>query len=153
MIKNRTGNILTEHTPGTYLTHACNAKGYWGAGIAADIACKFPLSFWQYRAYCKLMGDNAVGTVHVSTEGVISLICSNGYGREKDPVFRSLNQMAEALDDLSEKEPFASSGSLIEIHSPRIGAGLFGVPWPESEKLIYHFALSRGIDWTVWTLT
>lgn len=151
MIKYRTGNILTERPPGSYLAHACNAKGKWGAGIAADLSNKYPMSFYEYKAYCKLMGDLGVGTTYISTEKIICLIASNGYGKDKDPPFRILNQMAEAMDAMFER--ILHKHDILDIHSPRMGSGHFGVRWEETAKLIEHYmAMYDWISWTVWDL-
>lgn len=44
---------LFDAPEGYILTHACNAQGVWGSGIAKEFKKRKPLAFKNYNLFCK----------------------------------------------------------------------------------------------------
>ena len=149
MIEYRKGSVFDAPT-GSLLVHACNCQGVWGSGVARGFKDKFPRAFAVYKKEVTssdkigkhlLIGDNA--------HYIACLMTSKYYGKHKDSVEVILENTRSAISDL-----FCSSilrGSYSEIHSPKINAGLFGVPWGETEKIIKE-VIPESFKWVVWEL-
>ncbi|KPM41407.1 hypothetical protein AK830_g5136 [Neonectria ditissima] len=45
--------------PNTYLVHATNCIGMWGAGIAAELAAVFPAACREYKRFCQAAKTDA----------------------------------------------------------------------------------------------
>jgi ADP-ribose 1''-phosphate phosphatase len=148
----RKGDLVKEMPVGGYLLHSCNARGIWGSGIAKQIKEKYPQSFKEYNTTCLRYlkeGDTPVGEYFITSENIICLFTSYDYGKKVDSPKQILLATESALSSLvlSKKD--------IEIHSPKINSGLFGVPWEQTEQIIIDvLALfpNKGIRWIVWEL-
>jgi ADP-ribose 1''-phosphate phosphatase len=81
---------------------------------------------------------------------IACLFTSKGYARDTDPPAKILESTKSALDQLS---VYFKGRENVEIASPMINAGLFNVPWPETEALIEDFlAKNVNCSWTVYQL-
>jgi len=138
------GNVFGGLTKDTYLLHACNCKGVWGAGIAKVIKQEYPEAFEDYADRCKRNPGSVLGNYQLY-KPVISIFVSDGYGQYKDSPREILEGTISALNELLKEGP-------INIVSPRINAGLFNVPWEETEKLINNYLKMSGSTWTVYSL-
>lgn len=150
----RTGSLF-EAPPGAVLVHACNGQGVWGAGIAAQMKVRFPAAFEKYRLRCvstpwaRLRGVAQVS--YCSPFWVASLLVSEQYGARRDSPERVVEATWAALRGLLAPESWGVSARPREFHSPRISAGLFGVPWESTAAVIGGLAPLYGVSWTVWT--
>src|SRR5579863_4862608 len=149
---------LFDAPPGSVLVHACNAQGMWGSGIAKEFAARFPESYEDYKTICSI--DNfEVGQAFVlgreNEHRVGCLITSSNYGQLRDPKEVILKNTRTALRDI-----LGITGKLNcwigddeTIHSCKFNAGLFGVPWEETEKILLEVLdeARYNKEWTVWS--
>ena len=74
------------------------------------------------------------------------LFTSRSYGQNKDPMEDIIKNTHKAI-----KSFLALVPENAEIHSPRINAGLFGVPWELTEPIIKDCLKARpDVKWVVW---
>ena len=112
------------------LVHACNAKGRWGSGIAAQFAKKFPQAYDIYKTHCKENSESILGScILISSRDeyrpdIGCLITSKDYGLNVDSPEQILKATKSAITDLIKKN---MSGK--EICMCKINSGLFRVPW------------------------
>lgn len=132
------------------LVHACNGRGTWGAGIAAEFRRRFIQSYEEYRDACVPKARDNCGRAIVTSEGVGCLITSADYGRNVDSPDLILYYTKQAVADLLH---FAHTTKERSIHSNKFNSGLFNVPWEDTEKVIEE-ALTKypNVTWTVWDL-
>jgi ADP-ribose 1''-phosphate phosphatase len=170
MITNRTGNVFSA-PPGSILIHSCNAQGVWGAGVALQMKNRYWEAFqdfkkWLRHVTCALTGYTRLLDRHFSSHSVASMVVSNGRGSSVDSPEIILGHTAMAIRHLLLQEIKAAveqKRPVRELHSPRINAGLFNVPWEQTEAIIraqlasfnnglpFHGYEGRPFHWTVWT--
>lgn len=150
------GDLFHHKAKGTaILLHACNCKGSWGAGVAAGFRQKFPSTYEVHKQYCQqfesksevLLGQCQLikssntdpGTKDIGECFVGCLFTSDNFGTKKlppDDILRyteiALNNLVRQLKGLDVEH---ESGRPI-ISLPKINAGLFGVPWHQTEKIL-----------------
>ena len=155
MIIYKKGSVLAA-TPRTVIAHSCNAQGIWGVGIAKQLATHFSDSLSEYAQYCQ-RPLGVLGTSIISYEhgyALASLVTSEYYGQGRDSQDKIIRNTKNALDDLIRK--LTSTNYVIfnakEVNSPKINAGLYGVPWEQTEDLIKRAIRNTDITWIVWSL-
>lgn len=148
------GDLFKNAPKGATLVHACNAQGVWGSGIAKQFKERFPESFDYYSSWCQGWKDVAsrvsvVGSVLVHGR-VACLITSENYGLKVDPPEKILENTRKSVRWLLKPGLYC----LTDIHSPKINAGLFKVPWEKTEAIIKEELekCEQDISWTVWEL-
>ena len=155
MLEYRKGNLFQAEGPNTILVHACNTQGSWGAGIAVEFAKRYPQYYKEYRQKCDKYGKTLLGMA-IQFRGVMSnpgqaiacLFTSSGYGSNRDTEKRILLSTQAAVECLLGTLP-----EDVEIHSPKINSGLFGVPWEKTEEVIEQCLLHYPeVKWVVWEL-
>lgn len=125
---------LFESPKGSTLVHAVNCRGVWGAGIALDFKSKFPEAFREYQNKSNKLGAACLGKsvyTKCSEYGILSLFTSEGFGRDASSPHEILEATADALDHAT---VYLRSGSILNM--PKINAGLFRVPWEDTEKVL-----------------
>jgi len=141
------GNVLKAPAD-RLLVHACNCKGNWGKGVAKQLADKYPLSYMAHQQ-CAPFSVGDIQIINCDTRAIICLFTSKGYGRTVDTPYTILRNTFKALATLAE----AYCDQMIIIASPKINAGLFGVPWEHTEELINDFiAQNKNIKWEVYVV-
>lgn len=152
MIEYRKGDLFPGK-PNTIMLHACNGIGRWSSGIAAEFAKRFPNAYELYSITCEINKDKKAGYGFlVQAEADIGcLVTSYGYGSQKDPPDKILEQTRSALKEFLNLKQIKDG---IEIHSPKINSGLFAVPWKDTEAVIEEElkACGKDIKWVVWEL-
>jgi ADP-ribose 1''-phosphate phosphatase len=153
----KTGSLF-DAPKGSVLVHACNGQGIWGSGIAKQFHERFPESYEQYRVICTLP-DFKIGEAFVlnieNEYRVGCLVTSGNYGQLRDTKDQILKNTRTALLDIlgatNKLSCFIVEGQ--EIHSCKFNAGLFGVPWEETEKILLDVMKEVGYNniWTVWS--
>lgn len=143
------GDLLKVRGEKEILVHACNCKGKWRSGIAAEFAKQFPLAYSDYRRVCYEHGDRLQGYgfwLGFYDPRIAVLFTSRGYGKDKDRPGRILAATKRAIESLLSVTP-----SEYTIHSPKINSGLFAVPWKKTEKVLKR-ALKKypNHKWVVW---
>lgn len=129
------GDLLQWPAGINVICHGCNSLGLHGAGIAAQIAKRYPAAAEEYRLFCKAgaLGQAALGSYHVSdvTEGetkrrIIWLVTQEKVGTDK----RQLDYEAlySGLSDIKSLLAIAhSQGRVWHLGLPQwIGGGLAG---------------------------
>lgn len=135
---------LFEAPKHSILVHACNAQGVWGSGIAKAFHERFPESFKLYQTNASI-GNGFVLPLENDYQ-VGCLVTSKNYGKRKDSKEVILQNTRTALVKLLTEYKFSS------IHSCKFNAGLFGVPWKDTERVMMNAMMDTKFqgDWTVW---
>ena len=152
------GNLF-EAPPGSLLTHSTNAQGSMGSGVALEFKKQAYNAFKKYESHCLQFKNNKpsplVGTSFLAVDEIsqIKMLClftSEYYGKFVSPPSKIIESTRNALDHFAKS---SSKIGKIEIHSPKINAGLFKTPWEETENVIKEFLLKMpNATWTVWEL-
>jgi ADP-ribose 1''-phosphate phosphatase len=161
MIEYRKGDLFQNLTGNEIIAHACNAQGVWGSGFARECKERFPNDFIEYQRFCEWWncgtGKSFLSDGNKNIQGILCLIASEKYGKLKDSPEKILHATKYALNYFStllneEESNFFYSGGSINIVSPKINSGLFGVPWTDTETVINNFIENseRKINWTVY---
>lgn len=154
MIVYKKGNLFDAPVnSSTILVHACNCEGQWGSGVAVPFRQNFPLAYEDYQQWCQENKYTLIGTSLICDRqepAVGCLFTSRSYGKNKDNVDQITSATDRAIRHMFNFLPYLG---IKEIHSPKINAGLFAVPWDKTESIINkHLALNPEITWTVWEL-
>ncbi|SCU78749.1 LADA_0A07338g1_1 [Lachancea dasiensis] len=160
------------------LIHSCNCNGSWGGGIAYQLAVKYPRAEKDYVELCNRFGNSLLGKfvlIPSYTDANLLIGClftasfggpNQGSERILDFTGRALTDMktkltVEEIPDPSELDHFSSqyinafkSHSRIPLQDyklelPQINSGIFGVPWPETERLLKK---QKSMSFTVYVL-
>ena len=143
------GDLFSKESLGSadLLCHACNCQP-GGAGVAAEMKRRFP---WAYEVEGRRGIMPGEAQVCENPEGSLDILClytSNGWGRARNTEDRILVNTFRALAMVA-NDYFAKG---VRIHSPKINAGLFDVPWERTAKLLDAFVEVTGVEWVVWEL-
>jgi hypothetical protein len=114
--------------------------------VAAEMKRRFPWAYEQEGKRGILPGE---AQVYENPDGTLDILClytSTGYGVMRDPAGRIL---INTFRSLAMSMDWFDSG--VRIHSPKINAGLFGVPWERTAILIDAFVEVTGVKWVVYT--
>jgi ADP-ribose 1''-phosphate phosphatase len=132
-------------------THACNCQGRWGRGIALQFKERYPQAYEVYQDVCQNKDVNPLGRSLVIKDGddlpISCLFTSSHYSPPDSPEEIAANTLTSALE-LIKQVPMYYSG--YEIHSPKINAGLFKVPWAKTENVILEALQDTDVTWVVW---
>jgi ADP-ribose 1''-phosphate phosphatase len=149
----RKGDLFKDPPKNTILTHACNAQGRWGRGIALTFRKKYPRAFQQYAAFCQDGSrDNCGRTIIAEDNKLVGcLITSWGWAPPDKPktiAGYTLKAAKDLISQATERHPG------YEIHSCKINAGLFKVPWANTHGAILEALKESGdnLQWVVWEL-
>lgn len=149
-IKYLHGDLFTAST-GAVLAHSCNCIGSWGGGIALQFKKRFPRAHRAYVDHCKAhAADPAalLGTCLLledyttDSNDVFRIAClftSVGNSSSLASIKRSpkdviLSATQDAIADLKHQLDGDTT-----ISMPQINAGLFCVPWEETEAVLQRF--------------
>lgn len=127
------GDLFKLAPQGSVLLHACNTKGVWGAGIALEMAKKFPHALKRYREDCQTKGASLFGTGYIYESwpySVGNLYTSKNYGSQKSRPSQILKATDTAIDDILNTYPYRT------FWLPKINAGLFAVDWRLTKKVL-----------------
>lgn len=129
------------------LLHACNCKRSWGKGVAATFATKFPRAYEIHRTFIAVPGD--IQVIEGDRQTIVCLFTSKGYGRDTDPPLTIAKNTEIALEKLA----LHYKDQQVVIASPMLNAGLFRVPWRNTENLINYFLDNNlNITWKVYVI-
>lgn len=135
------GDLLAQitKTP-SYILHSCNCQGSWGGGFAYQLSRRYPQATRLYEDYCHAFpGRSLVGKSCIipSDDGKYFIVClftSYGSGGTHDDPPTIVRNTESALKDLKGRVP---KGELISM--PLINAGIFMVPWEDTENVLKKF--------------
>ena len=127
------GNLF-DAPKGSIIIHACNCRGVWGSGIAAEFARRFPKARDLYAKICQEKGPSLAGTCLLIPAGDYVIGClftSRGYANSVDKPQKILENTEKAIEDLIrqnvENRP---------LHTCKINSGLFRVPWNDTKDIL-----------------
>ncbi len=142
MLIDMTGDIFT--TNAELVAHGVNCRGTMGAGLAKQIATRFPEVLSDYRDLCvaaanpqNLLGKVQTVSIHPSRSqtlrGILNCFTQVNYGRDRrhtdyDAVSACFKQIAEIVTQNCQA-PAAEDAGHAALALPRIGAGLGGGDW------------------------
>lgn len=163
MIKYIKGDLF-GHKPAnsaaiSILAHACNCRGAWGAGVARIFRTKFPSAYCQYVQHCsdhaddpsKLLGTTLlIPTLPDGAGNTFYIACfftSDFAGRQKlgpaDIVHYTGYCTADLIKQVNELKAngllFEDNGQGLVVNMPKINAGLFNVPWEDTESALLRY--------------
>lgn len=156
MIEYRKGDMFEQDREGKIFVHACNCQGVWGSGIAKVFAEKYPQAYQRYRTHCLEYVEKGKQTLLQGTTLLIKnelqyigcLFTSIYYGKFKSAAPIILENTRNAIEDFFSIDV----ARMMEIHSPKINSGLFGVPWEQTENIINDAIKGTDFRWIVWEL-
>lgn len=148
-MKTQYGNALD--VSGGIVVHGCNAQGQMNSGIAGEIHQRFPSVYEDYhRQYTNtslVLGDvifSPPNAIENRTFWVANGITQEFYGRDASiryadylairQVFRSVYEHAKKMN--------------VEVHFPKIGAGLANGEWSVIEHIIAQEL--KDVPHTLW---
>lgn len=153
------GSLFDAAKDKNILVHACNCQGVWGSGIAKEFKTLYKEYFEMYREACDeakaddrdISGTAQVFSIPTTDFEIGCLFTSYDYGDKKDSELTILRNTELAIRDLLSIARLWKSEGTIQVHSPKINAGLFAVPWDKTEKIIDEAIKDKDVEWTVWT--
>ncbi|CCH44867.1 ADP-ribose 1''-phosphate phosphatase [Wickerhamomyces ciferrii] len=155
------------------LAHACNTHGIWGGGIALQFSKKFPSTERKYINHCQshtpseLLGTTLLIKSELNDPGnlagkqphvIACLFTSKGGGGDADSPQKIVENTERAIKDLENQLNDTMEDWLLDtkptegnwlIELPKINAGIFRVPWDETEKVLKG---SEKLDFTVYVV-
>lgn len=139
MIEYRKGNLLDVKNG--IILHGCNAQGVMGSGVALAVKQQYPSAFEAYKKHCAVYDENmkhvSLGTIAWAVENEGALIIANAITQEsfgRDPQTRYVSY--DAIDTAFQAIDIAAYTHKLQIHIPKIGAGLGNGDWGVIEKII-----------------
>jgi len=139
----------------TWLVHACNTQGSWGAGIAKQFKALFPEAFESYKDSCRfglastgeslLIRDGDVGCKGTGRR-IVCLLTSRGYGDQRDSASTIKVNTTLAINHLVQE--YLRPGQ--KFASNKFNSGLFHIPWEQTEEILKVFVDRYNLDWTVY---
>jgi ADP-ribose 1''-phosphate phosphatase len=156
MLEYRKGDLFdvpqrTEIGSKMYLAHACNARGVWSAGVALEMARRYPDEFMKFNYHCSFYdNERALVGLCLIFGQVASLVTSKDYGNRVDPPEMILEATHKAFTNL-----VARIDQYDEIHMPKINSGLFRVPWENTADVLENVLqlADKPIKVVIWELT
>jgi len=155
MIKEVDGSIFNNLPKYSVLIHQCNAKGWMGAGIAKEIATRWPECFNKYHDYCQWFQngheDEILGTF-VSYNVSPTLIICNAIaqltvGKSKQQTdYDAWETLCKKLEAQT-KRVNKITGKNWTLHVPfKIGCGLGGGLWENMLEIFEKYFAESSVD-------
>lgn len=150
MIEEVKGSVFENLPEYSVIVHQCNAKGWMGAGIAKEIAARWPECFKKYHDYCCWFRDGhedeILGTFvgyNVSpTLMICNAIAQLTVGKSKQQTdYDAWETLCTKLEQQTKRVNLVT-GKNWTLHMPyKIGCGLGGGDWKEMMDIFErHFA-------------
>lgn len=139
------------------LTHACNAQGRWGRGIAYTMQKRFPSAYANYAKYCYGHSGHdpkKCGTSYIAMDSkLIGCLLTSWHWDPHDDEETILRHTATSVRELIEQVSVKYPD--YEIHSCKINSGLFKVDWERTQAIIKTAMIDTKckIPWVVWNYT
>jgi O-acetyl-ADP-ribose deacetylase (regulator of RNase III) len=147
------------------IIHGCNAKGVMGSGFAKQLKETYPKAFEVYRQYFDAkynrLGDTSnhveyypkVSGVSQKTRLIIiNAITQLDYRKPTDADQNKVHVDYQAIGSVFKKaSDRCTHYGLLDLHFPKIGAGLAGGDWDEIQKIIDR-SCHRTVRKHLWVL-
>jgi len=139
------GDLLDAPEP--VIAHGVNTLGKFGAGVAAQVAARWPEAREAYLRKFRHEGWalGEVQMVPVPGKLLVNLATQASIGRtgrhvDYDAVRTCFSRLFVEVEGLG-----------LGVALPRIGAGLGGGEWAAIEDLLYRELVNRGVEVTVYS--
>jgi O-acetyl-ADP-ribose deacetylase (regulator of RNase III) len=139
------GDLFEQDFPA--IAHGCNTKGVMGAGVAAQMARRYPGMHQQYEMRCAL-GTFRLGDVMPWVTGTRKVIYNLATQEQTGPDAR-LDLIAACTGRMLD---YAYQWNIPLIGLPRIGCGIGGLDWPDVKAVLESEAAGRQVQLVVVTL-
>ena len=141
---------LFDAPKNSFIVHACNSEGVWGAGIAKEFAIQCPSQYVIYKKQASRIGEAVFEIFHdhdAEPHHVVNLItCSiEKYmsTSEEEILINTATALFDFLTFYVEHYPKKP------IYSNRFNSGIFNVPWEKTEKVLKQLTDRYNVEWTV----
>jgi O-acetyl-ADP-ribose deacetylase (regulator of RNase III) len=131
------------------IVHGCNSLGVMGAGVALQIARKWPEVLTFYQECLDVCSGNPLGRVYFYNVAP-NLIVANAI--TQNTVGQSLNVDYKAIEHCFRLVVQNAEELNLPIHYPMIGAGLGGGDWTVIENIIDEVCSGYDVSRTLWIL-
>lgn len=142
------GNILDASED--IIVHQVNCLGVMGAGLAKQIAERYPIVKEKYLEYCnKYIRESLLGELHLvdTKEGKLVANVFGQMGIKKNSLDKKVYTDFEALKlGLERVRNFAEVQSMSVAIPTHIGCGLAGGDWDEIKPMIENVFKGSGVD-------
>ena len=97
----KSGKALSEVQEGSVIVHSTNACGIWESECDKFLKTEYPAAYEKYADHCKsnikrmIVGTSCV--TEVRGVYIVSLICSEGYGKEQDSTYSILGKTIHSV--------------------------------------------------------
>ncbi len=144
-----------------FIVHACNCKGNWGAGFARSLKNYFPEAYDTHRRNyeCgrnRLTPEHSLGQYEILFQkdqpSIINLFVSYQFGSRKCHRNDIVKHTRESLESFASMLRNTHNFRSVKIVSPKFNAGLFMVPWKETEEIIKEVFDGMDVTWVVYSL-
>ncbi|EMG46387.1 ADP-ribose 1''-phosphate phosphatase [Candida maltosa Xu316] len=146
IIKYIQGDLFTHTIPAgkkIILAHACNTHGSWGGGIAAIFRKKFPKANATYSQYCHTNSNLLGKSLIIESDQpniLIACLFTSDFNQSPEGIVKYTKQSIEDLQEkLGEFSDLEEEDNRIVVNMPKINAGIFGVPWEDTENALQGF--------------
>ncbi|CAK9435319.1 uncharacterized protein LODBEIA_P57160 [Lodderomyces beijingensis] len=127
------------------LAHACNTGGSWGGGIAAVFRRKFPHANQQYSEYChgnrNLLGTSLLlkGDDFDKNRIYIACLFTSDFQQTPEEIVALTDEAVHDLVGQLKAIDVETDNGKAVINMPKINAGIFGVPWQDTEAVLAKY--------------
>ena len=144
---------LFEKAPvqNSILTHACNARGVWGRGIAVGFKQSYPQAFKKYNDACRnKLAIPGKAFIAEDPKGLVGCLITSNHYNPPDPMLTVMHQTKSAVIDFLKQVKENYPGH--EIHSNLFNSGLFEVPWEVTKNALQEAMVEAEYNgvWKVW---
>ncbi len=162
MIQTVKGSVLDNLPDYSVLLHQCNAKGWMNAGLARQIAQRWPENFKKYHEFCgwyKNGHEREILGVIVPCQISDKFIICNAIGQltvGRDKQFTDYNAWHTMCKKLEYQTRWNNkrTGQNWTIHVPdKIGCGLGGGDYEEVHKIFSQYFDDSPVSLTFYSLS
>lgn len=138
------GDILSV-TEGIIL-HGCNMQGKMGAGLAKQIADKYPKVLEKYKKALPYSRLGSVIYVSINPNLIIAnALIQDRYGRDPNITYCDYKAIEQAFKLASQRALFAN----MPLHYSKIGAGFANGDWKIISEIIEEGKL-KNVEYIYW---
>lgn len=149
------GDLFGGVPANSVLIHSCNCLGSWGDGIAREFRTRYPNAYQAYKSHCEASTPaTLLGMALLIQPGegdpshwIACLFTSKKGGAAHDPKDKMLSNTEKSMRNLLQHlyyQEAINKMSFSQLRMPKINAGIFGVPWAETDALLNGMVLRNS---------
>lgn len=143
----KTGDLLASGE--SAIAHGVNCRGAMGSGIAKPIREHFGEGMYREYSRACLAGEMLPGDINVWQEDPYCVLYNLATQLEPGPDAR----YSAILRSVDLMLAHAEAVGIDRIGIPKIGCGIGGLEWPQTEGILLALCEQRSVDLIVYTLT